>query len=74
MTKKKKLSTFRSFVEVQEALAKNNTTCLDITNIFLAKIEEYKHLNAFVEVYKDEALKQSLIIDNIECNEMTKIE
>ena len=63
MTKKKKLSTFRSFVEVQEALAKNNTTCLDITNIFLAKIEEYKHLNAFVEVYNNEALNRAKEID-----------
>ena len=63
MTKKKILSTFRSFTEVQEALAKNNTTCLDITNTFLAKIEEYKHLNAFVEVYNNEARNRAKDID-----------
>jgi len=63
MTKKKNLSTFRSFIEVQEAIAKNNTTCLDITNTFLAKIEEYKHLNAFVEVYNNEARNRAKDID-----------
>ena len=63
MTKKNILSTFRSFIEVQEALAKNKTTCLEITNTFLAKIEEYKHLNAFVEIFNNEALNRAKEID-----------
>ena len=57
------MSTFRSFIEVQEALAKNKTTCLEITNTFLAKIEEYKHLNAFVEIFNNEALNRAKEID-----------
>ena len=57
------MSTFRSFIEVQESLAKKNTTCTEITNIFLSKIEENKHLNAFVEVYKNEALNRAREVD-----------
>ena len=57
------MSTFRSFIEVQKALVKRETTCLEITNKFLTKIEEHRHLNAFIEVYNNEALERAKEID-----------
>ncbi len=55
--------TFRSFKQVQSALSNQLTTCVEITNSYLQKIEEHKHLNAFIEVYTDEALSQALAVD-----------
>jgi aspartyl-tRNA(Asn)/glutamyl-tRNA(Gln) amidotransferase subunit A len=49
---------------VQEALLNKTTNCVEITNHYLKEIDENQHLNAFVEVYTDEALRQSLIIDD----------
>ena len=49
---------------MQEALLNKTANCVEITNSYLKTIDENQHLNAFVEVYTDEALRQSLIIDN----------
>ena len=57
------MTTFRSFKQVQSALSNQLTTCVEITNSYLQKIEEHNHLNAFVEVYTDEALSQALAVD-----------
>ena len=48
---------------MQSALSNQLTTCVEITNSYLQKIEEHNHLNAFVEVYIDEALSQALAVD-----------
>ncbi len=48
---------------MQEALLNKTTTCVEITKLYLNEIEKNQHLNAFVEVYTDEVLRQSLIID-----------
>ena len=56
--------TFRSFKEVQEALFNNTTNCVSITQSYLNKIEEDKNINAFVEVFAKEALKEAIRIDN----------
>jgi len=58
------LTTFRSFNEVQNALSFSNTTCVEITNSYLNTIAENQHLNAFVEVYTDEAMSQALAVDD----------
>jgi aspartyl-tRNA(Asn)/glutamyl-tRNA(Gln) amidotransferase subunit A len=38
-------------------------TCTDIVSSYLKKIEEKKHLNAFVEVFADEALERAQALD-----------
>ena len=58
------MTTFRSFNEVQNALSFSNTTCVEITNSYLNTIAENQHLNAFVEVYTDEAMSQALAVDD----------
>ena len=57
------MTTFRSFKKVQSALSNQLTTCVDITKSYLQKIEEHNNLNAFIEVFADEALNRALAID-----------
>ncbi len=54
---------FRTFNDVQRALSEGSTTCLDITKSYLRSIDTHKYLNAFVEVYSSEAIKQSEVVD-----------
>ena len=58
------MTNFRSFKKLHKALLNKTTNCVEITNFYLKAIDENKHLNAFVEVYTDEVLRQSLIVDN----------
>ena len=48
---------------MQESLLNNSTTCVEITNSYLNKINKNLHLNAFVEVYTSEALDQARLVD-----------
>ena len=57
------MTTFRSFKKVQSALSNQLTNCVDITKSYLQKIEEHNNLNAFIEVFADEALNRALAID-----------
>ena len=54
---------FHSFFDVQEELKSNRTTCVEITKIFLQRIADNTHINAFIEVYSEEALSQAKILD-----------
>jgi aspartyl-tRNA(Asn)/glutamyl-tRNA(Gln) amidotransferase subunit A len=57
------LNTFRSFLEVQNALQSSSVSCIDITTNYLQRISVKKNINAFVEVYTEEALEQAKIVD-----------
>lgn len=57
------MTTFRSFKKVQEALLNNTTNCVAITQSYLDEIDKKKHLNAFVEVFAQEALEKAICID-----------
>ena len=57
------MTTFRSFKQVQNALSSATTNCVEITQSYLNAIAQNQHLNAFVEVYTDEALSQALAVD-----------
>ena len=48
---------------MQKALQNKSTSCLEITNSYLQKIKENLHLNAFVEVYNDEAILKAKEVD-----------
>ena len=54
---------FHSFFDVQEALKSNRTTCVEITKNYLQRIADNTHINAFIEVYSEEALLQAKILD-----------
>lgn len=53
---------YHSFAEIKTAIS-NGTSVVEITNYYLANIEKSKHLNAFLEVFKDTALAQAKAVD-----------
>ena len=57
------MTTFQSFNEVQNALNNDTTNVVEITKTYLQNIAENQHLNAFIEVYSDEALEQARLVD-----------
>ena len=44
---------------MQEALLNSKTNCAAITQSYLDEIEKNKHLNAFVEVFSDQAKERA---------------
>ena len=54
---------FRSYLETYSALKKGSISCVEITRNYLKRISENKHLNAFIEVYADEALTKAKTVD-----------
>lgn len=49
--------------QIREDLMAGNVTCRHITQYYLQNIKEKSNLNAFLEVYEDEALTQADLID-----------
>ncbi len=54
---------FSTITRYQQQLANNELTCEAVVNHYLAEIEKHKGLNAFVEVYADEALEKARALD-----------
>lgn len=53
----------KSFDTLRNELASGTTTCEKITESYLKKIEEKKHLNAFLSVFSSQALERAQTID-----------
>jgi aspartyl-tRNA(Asn)/glutamyl-tRNA(Gln) amidotransferase subunit A len=58
------LKTSYSFPELQSKLLSGTVSCVDRVLYHLSNIQEKKHLNAFLDVYEDEALARAAEIDN----------
>lgn len=54
---------YRSFASVQADLQSGQITCRQLVEQYLARIQEHQHLNAFTEVYAEEALIQADTVD-----------
>ena len=54
---------FSNIKNYHEYLAANADGCVKAVNYYLSKIEEKKHLNAFLEVYATDALQQAKQLD-----------
>jgi aspartyl-tRNA(Asn)/glutamyl-tRNA(Gln) amidotransferase subunit A len=54
---------FSSIRDYQTQLKAGSTTCAATVNYFLKKIQEQQHLNAFTEVYTEEALGRAAALD-----------
>jgi aspartyl-tRNA(Asn)/glutamyl-tRNA(Gln) amidotransferase subunit A len=54
---------YQSFTAIQADLKQAKTSCEALVNNYLANIQNKKHLNAFVEVWADEALQAAKIVD-----------
>jgi len=52
-----------TYSEIRRLLDQGKLTCVELTENHLAIIESKKHLNAFLSVYADDALRQAKAID-----------
>ena len=57
------MRTYHSLEEVRADLLSSETTLVALVNYYLQRIETYQHLNVFLHVYADEALKRAEEID-----------
>ncbi len=57
------LENFNSYTQINDALKSKKTSVVQIVTQYLQNIESKKHLNAFLEVWADEALAKAQIID-----------
>jgi len=55
---------FSSIEQYHADLKEEQTSCLQAVEYYLQKIRAAKHLNAFIEVYADEALQKARALDN----------
>ncbi|MFV0604761.1 MAG: Asp-tRNA(Asn)/Glu-tRNA(Gln) amidotransferase subunit GatA [Niabella sp.] len=56
---------FSSIAQYQADLQSGATCCVDTVQYYLQQIEAQKHLNAFVEVYADEAIARAEELDSL---------
>ncbi|MCE7061687.1 Asp-tRNA(Asn)/Glu-tRNA(Gln) amidotransferase subunit GatA [Dyadobacter sp. CY343] len=54
---------YLTLAEIQEDLREDGLTCVKLVEHYLQKIESNSHLNAFVEVYADEARSTAAVVD-----------
>jgi len=54
---------YSSFEAIQQDLKTQQTTCQLIVKAYLHRIDENKHLNAFLEIFADEAMQKAQEID-----------
>lgn len=57
------MKTYNTLFEIQEDIAAGAVSCADLVEYYLSQIEARKHLNAFLEVYAEDALAQAAAID-----------
>ncbi len=56
---------FSSIKDYQSLLLNGKTTCKEVVCYYLQSIKANNHLNAFLEVYEDEVLKQATLLDSL---------
>lgn len=52
-----------SLHSIQASIAKGETSCTQLVNHYLSKIDQTKDLNIYVEVYAEEARQQAILLD-----------
>jgi aspartyl-tRNA(Asn)/glutamyl-tRNA(Gln) amidotransferase subunit A len=57
------LETYSSLKKIQEALSKGEINCEKLVQYYLKNIKDKAHLNAFLDVYDEEALQRAKEID-----------
>ena len=56
---------FSTIAKYQSDLQNNHTSCTEAVNHYLARIDANRHLNAFTEVYAEEALQRAQELDRL---------
>ena len=57
------MNTYTSLSSIKHAIKANETNCFHLTTSYLQEIEKNKHLNAFIEVFAEEAIERAKVID-----------
>ncbi|MEP7319352.1 MAG: Asp-tRNA(Asn)/Glu-tRNA(Gln) amidotransferase subunit GatA [Panacibacter sp.] len=57
---------FTSIKDYQSDLLNGQTTCVEAVSYYLQQIEAQQHLNAFLEVYSEEALQRAKELDTLQ--------
>lgn len=57
------MKNYRSISEIRQDLQSGATTCVQLVDYYLQRNEQYKHLNAFIELFADEAKERARLID-----------
>ncbi len=57
------MKAYRRIIDIQADLLAGNTTCEQLVLHYLNQINEKQHLNAFLEVWEEEALEKARQID-----------
>lgn len=57
------LKRFQSLEQVRAEIDAGKLTCVDLVRYYIDRADEKKHLNAFLELYPDEALQQAAEVD-----------
>src|SRR5688572_25840473 len=57
------LSTYPTIEEYKTALLNGATTCVATVQYYLDRIRKAKHLNAYIEVFEEEALQRAALLD-----------
>jgi aspartyl-tRNA(Asn)/glutamyl-tRNA(Gln) amidotransferase subunit A len=61
--KKQEIQLLENFATIRRQLASREATCAGITERYLDRIEQKKHLNAFLRVLKEESLERARAVD-----------
>lgn len=64
------MKTYNSLSEVQSDLFSNNVSCVELTKAYINRINDTKHLNAFLEVFEKSALEKAVLVDEKVKNKM----
>ena len=57
------MEAYRTLQEIQSELNNGTLTCSDLVSYYLKNIEDNRHLNAFVDVYAEEAKASAMAVD-----------
>ena len=57
------MKAFHRVIDIQADLIAGSLTCVELVNHYLTQIQEKAHLNAFLEVWADEALDKARLVD-----------
>jgi len=58
------LEKYKYYSQISQELTNGSTSCVEIVNHYLGNIKERSHLNAFLEVFEEEALAKAKEVDH----------
>ena len=57
------MSSYRRITDIQADILSGKTSCVQLVKDYIARIDQNRHLNAFLEIWAEEALERAVQID-----------